>query len=71
MRAGDAVRLADFLEIGAGLVFVVENRIGQIDGHRGRPCLCPHSTYGIPFVKDIIATYVEGEGLAMKSSTAD
>src|SRR4051794_37569682 len=44
MRARYAVRPADFLEISAGLVFVSENRVGEIDGHRGRPCLCPHTS---------------------------
>ena len=36
------------LDTRAGLVFIVEDRVSEIDGHCGRPWLCPHSTYSVP-----------------------
>ncbi len=41
MAARRAIRPADRLEIGAGLVFVVEDRIGEVDRNVGSPCELP------------------------------
>src|SRR5215472_17725011 len=54
MSADRAIRPADRFKIGASLILVGKDRIGEIDRHVRTSSMPADSTYSVPFVKGIV-----------------